>query len=159
MTKRRSFQKHQSWYGERGERCHFDQQSQFNSKKGKPRTNSGEQDGMGRQTSTTVEDQHGMTSESPATATSEVSQPSHTQGNNSVLSDPTHTQQIKQLDSPLRSQSKCNTKQLKQSKQISGPERSSNSSSNPDRRYYKPSTDTKTYFVNSQGHLQSREDP
>ena len=34
-----------------------------------------------------------------------------------------------------------------------------NAQSNPDRRYYKPSDGTKTYFVNSQGHLQSREDP
>ena len=67
-----------------------------------------------------------------------------------------HTAQSKQLDGPLRSQSNHNTKQLKQ---LSSPERSSNSSFNPDIRYYKLSTDTMTYFVNSKGHLQSRAEP
>ena len=109
--------------------------------------------------STPTEDQHGMTSKTPATATREVLQPSCTQGKNSVLSEPMHTDKSKQLDSTLRSQSKSNTKQLKQLKQLSSPERSSNSSFKLDRRYYKPSTKTKTYFVNSQGHLHSRGEP
>ena len=67
-----------------------------------------------------------------------------------------HTVKSKQLDGPLRSQSKSTKRK---SKHLSGPLSNSKAQSNPDRRYYKPSSDTKTYFVNSQGHLQSREDP
>ena len=119
----------------------------------------GEQNGKRSKTSTETDNQHGMTSGTPATAGREVSQPSHTHSKISVLSEPMRTAQSKQLDNPLRSKSNCNMKQLKQSKQLSSPERSSNSSFNPDTRYYKPSTDTKTYFVNSQGHLQSRGEP
>ena len=65
--------------------------------------------------STVTEDQHGMTEEASATETREVSQPSRTPGNNSVLSEPTRTLESKQLDGPLRSQSKstkCNSKHL-----------------------------------------------
>ena len=109
--------------------------------------------------STITEDKHRMTSKTPTTAARELSQPSHTQGKNSVLSEPMCTDKSKQLDHPLRNQCKSNLKQLKQSKPLSGLERSPNISFNPDRRYYKPSTDTKTYFVNSQGHLQSRGEP
>ena len=112
-----------------------------------------------RATSTITEDQHGMTASASATETREVSQPLRTPGKNLVLSEPTSTLQSKQLDNPLRSKSNRNSSQLAQSKQLSGPERSNKCHSNPDRRYYKPSGDTKTYFVNSQGHLQSREDP
>ena len=124
-------------------------------------TDSGEQDGTEGVTSTITEGQHWMTQRTPDTAAREVSQPSHTKTNSkiSVLSEPKHTVESKQLDGPLRSKSNHHTSQLNQSKQLSSPERSSKSSSNPDRRYYKPSTDTKIYFVNSQGHLQSREDP
>ena len=100
---------------------------------------------------TTVNDQHGMTERTPAMETREVSQPPRTPGKNSILSEPSRI--IKD------SKSHSTKRQLAQSKQLSGPERSSNAQLNPDRRYYKPSTDTKTYFVNSQGHLQSREDP
>ena len=101
----------------------------------------------------------------PRTPSHRVSQPSRTPGKNLVLSEPMRTLKSKQLDGPLRSQSKSTTskpkqlKQLKQSKRLSGPERSSKEPSDLDRRYYKPSDDTKTYFVNFQGHLQSREDP
>ena len=115
--------------------------------------------------STVTEDQNGMTPRTEATETREVSQPSNTPPRNSVLSEPMQMgmsnkqlkrlKQSKQLDNPLRR----SNSQLTQSKQLSGPERSSKGSSDPDRKYYKPSTDTKTYFVNSQGHLQSREDP
>ena len=106
-----------------------------------------------------TEDQHGMTARTPATETREVSQPLHTPGKNSVLSEPMRTLESKQLDGPLRSQSNSTKRQLNQSKQLSCPERSPKEQVDPDRRYYKPSNDTKTYFVNSQGHLQSREDP
>ena len=67
-----------------------------------------------------------------------------------------HTLEREQLDNPLRSKSNSNKQK---SKQLSGPFRSTSAQSNPDRRYYKPSDGNKTYFVNSQGHLQSREDP
>ena len=96
-----------------------------------------------------------MTQRASATETREVSHPSRTPGNNSVLSGPTRTLEREQLDGPL-SQSKSTKRN---SKKISGPLRSSQAQSNPDRRYYEPSDGTKTYFVNSQGHLQSRDDP
>ena len=54
---------------------------------------------------TVTEDQHGMTSTTPATETREVSQPSRTPGKNSVLSEPMHTLEREQLDGPLRSKS------------------------------------------------------
>ena len=104
---------------------------------------------------TSTKEQHGMTDSLPATETREVSQPLCTPGKNSVLSEPTRTLQSNQLDSPLRSTSSSNTSQLTQSKQLSGPKSSNKCHSIPDRRYYKPSTDTKTYYINSQGHLQS----
>ena len=100
-----------------------------------------------------------MTEGTPATETREVSQPMRTPGKNSVLSAPSGTVKRNQLDGPLRNKSKSTKRQLTQSKQLSSPLRTSNAHSNPDRRYYQPSDDTKTYFVNSQGHLQSREDP
>ena len=100
-----------------------------------------------------------MTERTPATETREVSQPLRTPGKNSVLSEPTSTVKNRQLNNPLRSKSNSTKWQSDQLKQLSGPERSSNGQLNPDRKYYKPSTDTKTYFVNSQGHIQSREDP
>ena len=100
-----------------------------------------------------------MTERTPATETREVSQPLRTPGKNSVLSEPSGTLKREQLDGPLRSKSKSTKRQLTQSKQLSSPLRTKNAHSNPDRRYYQPSDDTKTYFVNSQGHLQSREDP
>ena len=106
--------------------------------------------------STVTEDQHGMTDETPATQTREVSQPSHTPGNNSVLSEPNSTVKREQLDGPFRTKSKSTKRNAKQ---LNGPKRSNSAQSDPDRRYYEPSNDTKTYFVNSQGHLQSREDP
>ena len=109
--------------------------------------------------STVTEDQHGMTERTPATETREVSQPLRTPGKNSVLSEPSGTVKREQLDGPLRSKSKSTKWQLTQSKQLSSPLRTKNAHSNPDRRYYQPSDDTKTYFVNSQGHLQSREPP
>ena len=126
------------------------------SKNGKTEQRSSNRSGKQGKTSTITEDQHGMTEEASATETREVSQPSHTPGNNLVLSEPTRTLESKQLDGPLRSQSKSTKRN---SKHLSGPKRSTNAQSNPDRRYYEPSNDTKTYFVNSQGHLQSREDP
>ena len=98
-----------------------------------------------------------MTPRAPETQTRKVSQPSHTPGKNSVLSEPSGTVKREQLDGPLRSKSKSNKRT--QSKQLSSPLRSANAHSNPDRRYYQPSNDTKTYFVNSQGHLQSRDEP
>ena len=97
-----------------------------------------------------------MTTRAPKTQTREVSQPSRTPGKNSVLSAPSGTVKREQLDGPLRSKSKSNKRK---SKQLSSPLRSANAHSNPDRRYYQPSEDTKTYFVNSQGHLQSRDEP
>ena len=120
----------------------------------RPEARSGKQG----KTSTVTEDQHRMTNGKPATEAREVSQPLHTPGRNSVLSAPSNTYEREQLDGPIRSKSKHTKGQLNQSKQSSGPERSSQGKVNPDRCYYKPSTDTKTYFVNSQGHLQSRED-
>ena len=98
-----------------------------------------------------------MTQGTPATETREVSQPSCTPSKNSVLSEPMRTLESKQSDGPLSSQSNSTKRQLTQSKQLSGPERSPKAQLNPDRRYYKPSNGTKTYFVNSQGHMQSRE--
>ena len=98
-------------------------------------------------------------SSTSATETREVSQPPRTPGKNSVLSEPTSTLQSRQLDGPLRSKSNHNTTQLAQSKQLSGPEMSNKCHSNPDRKYYKPTDGAKTYYINSQGHLQSREDP
>ena len=109
--------------------------------------------------STVTEDQHGMTEGTPDTQTREVSHPSRTPGNYSVLSEPRRTIQTEQLDGPLRNTSTSNTQQLKQSKQLSGPKRSSKEPSVLDRRYYKPTNVAKTYYLNSQGHLQSREDP
>ena len=129
------------------------------SKNGKTERRSSERDGKQGKMSTVTEDQTGMTQGAPATKTREVSHPSRTPGKNSVLSGPMRTLEREQLDGPLRSQSKSTKWQLKQSKQLSGPKRSPSAHSNPDRRYYKPSDGTKTYFVNSQGHLQSREDP
>ena len=108
---------------------------------------------------TVTEDQHGMTSRSSATATQEVSHSSYTQRVNSVLSEPMHTMvrsNDNTKDGPLRTMSIQQSKQLKQ---LSIPERNQNSSQTPQRNYYKPSKDTKTYFANSQGHLQYREDP
>ena len=58
-------------------------------------------------------------------------------------------------DSPLRSLSTHKAKQSKQLNQLSGPERNQNGSETPQRT----PKDTKTYFANSQGHLQFREDP
>ena len=63
-------------------------------------------------TSTVTEDQHRMTASTSATETREVSQPPHTPGKNSVLSEPTRTLQSKQLNNPLRRKSNCNTTQL-----------------------------------------------
>ena len=128
------------------------------SSNGKPSADSDVRNGKRSKTST-ITDQHRMTPRTPDTANREVSQPICTPGKNSVLSEPTHTLQSRQLDGPLRSKSNRNMSQLNQSKQLSGPERSSKCHSNPDRRYYVPSPDTKTYFMNSQGYIQSREDP
>ena len=100
------------------------------SKNGKTEQRSGHRSGKQGKTSTVTEDQHGMTQEASATETREVSHPSRTPGNNSVLSGPTRTLESKQLDGPLRSQSKstkCN------SKKISGPLRSPKAQSEPDR--------------------------
>ena len=108
---------------------------------------------------TVTEDQHGMTPTDPDTETREVSQPSHTPGKNSVLSEPMRTHEREQLDGPLRSKSNSTKRQSTQLKQLSSPLRTKNAHSNPDRRYYQPSDDTKTDFVNSQGHLQSRKTP
>ena len=126
------------------------------SQNGKTEQRSSNRSGKHGKTSTVTEDQHGMTQETSATETREVSHPSHKQGNNLVPSEPLKS---KTLDGPLRSQSKSNSNGLSKSKKLSGPKSNSNAQSNPNRRYYKPSDDTKTYFVNSQGHLQSREDP
>ena len=128
------------------------------SQDGKTEQRSGKRNGK-QARRTTVNDQHRMTERTPATETREVSQPLRTPGKNSVPSEPTSTVKNRQLNNPLRSKSNSTKWQSDQLKQLSGPERSSNGQLNPDRRYYKPSTDTKTYFVNSQGHLQSREDP
>ena len=110
-------------------------------------------------TSTVTEDQHRMTASTAATETREVSQPPHTPGKHSVLSEPTRTLQSRQLNNPLRRKSNRNTTQLAQSKQLSGPKMNNNCHSNPDRKYYMPTDGAKTYYINPQGHLQSREDP
>ena len=114
-----------------------------------------ELNGKPDRSSTASEDQHGMTPTPLATDTREVAQPSRTKSKNSVLSEPIRTLESKQLDGPLRkSNSKSKTKA--QSNQLNNPLRSQN---NTDRPYYKPSNDTKTYYINSQGHFQSRDDP
>ena len=53
-------------------------------------------------------------------------------------------------DGPLRSTS-CNMKL--------GPKRSKQGKQAPCRKYYKSSNDTKTFFINPQGHLQFYQDP
>ena len=97
-----------------------------------------------------------MTDGNPDTQTREVSQQCRVPGNNLVLSEPSSTVKNKQLDGPLRSKSKSTKHNVKQ---LSGPKRSTEAHRDPERRYYEPSDGTKTYFVNSQGHLQSRDDP
>ena len=128
------------------------------SHRGKDKTErrSSSQDGKQGKMSTVTEDQNGMTQGAPTTKTREVSHPSRTPGKNSVPSGPMRTPlEREHLNNPL---SKSNSKRQK-SKPLDGPLRSNSAHSNPDRRYYRPSDGTKTYFVNSQGHLQSREDP
>ena len=49
--------------------------------------------------------------------------------------------------------------QLDQLKQLFGPQMISKSDCNLDRRYYKTLDVTTTYYFNSQGFLQSRENP
>ena len=56
-------------------------------------------------------------------------------------------------DSPFRSSTVCG------SKAKLGPKRSNKSKKAPCRKHYIPSDDTKTFFVNSQGHLQCHQDP
>ena len=74
------------------------------SQDGKTEQRSGKRNGK-QARKTTVRDQHGMTERTPATETREVSQPLHTPGKNSVLSEPTSTVKSRQLDGPLRSKS------------------------------------------------------
>ena len=78
----------------------------------------------------------------PATETTDLSQPLRTPGQNSVLTEPSGTVQREQLDGPLRSKSKSTKHQLTQSKQLSSPLRTTIADSNPDRRYFQPCDDT-----------------
>ena len=80
-------------------------------------------------------------------------EPKTSKSGNSVLSGPNKNIMDSTKDGPFRS-----TKATGANAKL-GPKRSNKSKQTPYRKYYIPPNDTKTFQVNSQGHLQCHQDP
>ena len=80
-------------------------------------------------------------------------EPKTSKTGNSVLSGPNKNITDSTKDSPFR-KTKATGSSVKR-----GPKRGNNSKQTQHRKYYMPSNDTKTFQINSKGHLQCHQDP
>ena len=95
------------------------------------------------------EEQH--TQEEPSASTGR--DPKSSKTGNLVLSEPNNSIMDSVKDGPFR------TKNASGSKAKHGPKMKQTSKKTPYRKYYRPSDDTKMFYINNKGHLQCQQDP